>query len=354
MPKSTNPGKVEVIVAGYNVAVVGAGAVGEEMIRVLRQRNFPMESLRVMARSARKQVIDGIEVDVIPTTEEAFDGIDIAFFAGTEGEKGASQLYGWEAVRRGAVVIDNGDDWRMDPRVPLVVPEVNPEALDKHQGLIANPNCSTIQMVVALAPLHKKAKMKRVVVSTYQSVSGTGSAAIKELKQQIGATACDGCVEISEYPYQIHCNVIPQISKLRDDFPGYYGEEIKMVKEPRKIFDCPDLAVSATCVRVPVMRAHSESVNVQFEEPITADEARELLSTFPGVEVVDDPANGEYPMPLFAEGKDAVYVGRIRQDSCWPNTLDMWVVSDNIRKGAALNAVQIAECMIERGLIKQK
>jgi aspartate-semialdehyde dehydrogenase len=342
------------LMSGYRVAVVGAGVVGEEMVKVLRQRSFPVADIVIMARSARKQTIDGQEYNVIPTTEEAFDGIDIAFFAGTEGEKGASQLFGWEAVRRGAVVIDNGDDFRMDPRVPLVVPEVNPEALDKHQGLVSNPNCSTIQMVAALAPLHRKAVMKRVIVSTYQSVSGTGGAAIRELKQQINAEVgcCD--VEIREYPYQIHCNVIPQISKLKDEFPGYFGEEIKMIKETRKIFGTPDLAVSATCVRVPVLRAHSESVNVQFEKPISADEARKLLEAEPGIEVMDDPANSQYPMPIFADGKDAVFVGRIREDSCWPNTLDMWVVSDNIRKGAALNAVQIAECMIERGLIPKK
>jgi len=338
----------------YNVAVVGAGAVGEEMLKVLRQREFPIAELRVMARSARRQVLDGREFDVIPTTGDAFDGIDIAFFAGTEGEKGASQLYGWEAVRRGAVVIDNGDDFRMDPRVPLVVPEVNSEALDNHQGIIANPNCSTIQMVVALAPLHKKAVMKRVVVSTYQSVSGSGSAAIRELQQQLNACV-SGCeMEVKEYPYQIQGNLIPQISKLKDEFPGYYGEEIKMIEETRKIFGMPGLAVSATCVRVPVIRSHSEAVNVQFEHPITADEARALLAATPGIEVIDDPENGKYPMPLFAEGTDPVYVGRIRQDPCCPNTIDMWVVADNIRKGAALNAVQIAECMIERGLIKRK
>lgn len=340
--------------SGYNVAVVGAGAVGEEMIRVLRQRDFPAASLTVMARSARRQVLDGREFDIIPTTEDAFDGIDIAFFAGTEGEKGASCLFGWEAVKRGAVVIDNGDDFRMDPRVPLVVPEVNPDALDKHQGIVANPNCSTIQMVVALAPLHQKAWMKRVVVSTYQSVSGSGNAAIQELQQQIKAHAAGAPAEVKEYPHQIHCNVIPHISKLKDEFPGYYGEEIKMIKETRKIFDYPELAVSATCVRVPVIRGHSETINVQFEEPITVEEARELLSAFPGVEVIDDPESGKYPMPLDAEGKDAVFVGRIRQDACCPNTIDMWVVADNIRKGAALNAVQIAECMIQRGLIKKK
>jgi aspartate-semialdehyde dehydrogenase len=341
-------------VAGYNVAVVGAGAVGEEMVKVLRQRCFPIAELRVMARTARRQTLDGREFDIIPTTEDAFDGIDIAFFAGTEGERGASQLYGWEAVRRGAIVVDNGDDYRMDPRVPLVVPEVNPHHLDKHQGLVSNPNCSTIQMVVALAPLHRKARMKRVVVTTYQSVSGSGSAAIRELQQQIKADVTGEPMQIKEYPYQIHCNVIPHISRLRDEFPGYYGEEIKMIKETRKMFDYPDLAVSATCARVPVIRAHSEAINVEFENPITADEARELLAGAPGIEVIDDPGNAKYPMPLFADGKDETYVGRIRQDPCWPNTIDMWVVSDNIRKGAALNAVQIAECMIERGLIKRK
>jgi len=304
-----------------------------------------------MARSARKQVLDGREYDIVATTPEAFDGIDIAFFAGTEGEKGASQLFGWEAVNRGAVVVDNGDDYRMDPRVPLVVPEVNPEALDKHQGLVANPNCSTIQMVVALAPLHRLATMKRVVVSTYQSVSGSGSAAIRELEQQINADVNGGEMEIKEYPYQIHRNLIPHISKLRDEFPGYYGEEIKMIKETRKIFDHPDLAVSATCVRVPVTKGHAEAVNVQFEKSITAEDARKALANAPGIEVIDDPGNAKYPMPLFADGKDPVYIGRIRLDSCCPNTIDMWVVSDNIRKGAALNAVQIAECMMERGLI---
>jgi len=338
---------------GYRVAVVGAGAVGEEMVKVLRQRKFPMSELKVLARSARKQVIDGEEFDVQPTTAEAFDGIDIAFFAGTEGEKGASQLFGWEAVRRGAFVVDNGDDYRMDPRVPLVVPEVNADALKNHQGFCSNPNCSTIQMVMALAPLHRIATMKRVVVSTYQSVSGSGSGAIKELQQQILAAANGGELQIKEYPYQILCNVIPQISKLRDEFPGYYGEEIKMIKETRKIFGLPNLGVSATCVRVPVVRGHSEAVNVEFERPITADQAREALAKAPGIKVIDDPENSQYPMPLFADGRDETFVGRIREDPSQPNTIDMWVVSDNIRKGAALNAVQIAETAIELGLLKR-
>ncbi|MFQ3548177.1 MAG: aspartate-semialdehyde dehydrogenase [Armatimonadota bacterium] len=336
----------------YRVAVVGAGAVGEEMVRVLAQRNFPMESLVILARSSRKQEIDGVEYDVKETTPEAFDDIDIAFFAGTEGVKGASQLYGWEAVARGVFVIDNGDDYRMDDRVPLVVPEVNGDAIANHQGFISNPNCSTIQMVHALAPLHKKAGLKRIVVSTYQSVSGTGSGAIKELEQQLKAYVSGEDMHIENYPYQILLNLIPQISSLKNEFEGYYGEEIKMIKETRKIFGIPNLSVSATCVRVPVFRAHSEAINAEFENPITADEAREALANWPGIEVIDDPANSKYPMPLMAEGKDPTYVGRIRQDSCNKNTLDLWVVADNIRKGAALNAVQIAEEAIAKGYIK--
>lgn len=341
-------------VSKFRVAVVGAGAVGEEMVRVLRQRDFPTSELVILARSSRTQEIDGVAYQVKETTAEAFDDIDIAFFAGTEGVKGASQVFGWEAVARGVFVVDNGDDYRMDDRVPLVVPEVNGDALANHQGFVSNPNCSTIQMVHALAPLHKLAGLKRVVVSTYQSVSGTGSAAIKELEQQIQDYVAGNDIKIDQYPYQILLNLIPQISSLKSEYEGYYGEEIKMIKETRKIFGLPELAVSATCVRVPVFRAHSETVNVEFDRPISPDRAREALAAWPGIEVVDDPANGKYPMPLFAEGKDPTYVGRIRQDSCNPNTLDMWVVADNIRKGAALNAVQIAEMAIERGYISGK
>ena len=338
----------------FRVAVVGAGAVGEEMVRVLKQRAFPASELTILARSARSQEIDGAAYDVRQTTPEAFDGLDIAFFAGTEGVKGASQVFGLEAVARGVFVVDNGDDFRMDDRVPLVVPEVNGDALANHQGLVANPNCSTIQMVHALAPLHKLAGLKRVVVSTYQSVSGTGSAAIKELEAQLRDYVAGNEVKHEQYPYQILLNLIPQISSLKNDYEGYYGEEIKMIEETRKIFGLPNLAVSATCVRVPVFRAHSETVNVEFDKPVSADQARAALAAWPGIKVIDDPANGKYPMPLFAEGKDPTYVGRIRQDTCNPNTLDMWVVADNIRKGAALNAVQIAELAIERGYIKGK
>jgi aspartate-semialdehyde dehydrogenase len=330
----------------YNVAVVGIGMVGGEMVKVLRQRNFPINELRILATRERVENIAGEDLKVYKTTPKGFEGIDIALFAGTEGAKGASQQFGWEAVKKGAVVIDNGDDFRMDNRVPLIVPEVNPEHLKKHIGFIANPNCSTIQMVAALAPLHRVARMKRIVVSSYQSVSGTGRSAVIELEEQIKSYIEKKPINSKIYPHQIALNIFPHISGLKDEFPGYYGEEIKMIKETRKIFDLPNLAVSATCVRVPVFKGHGESVNVQFEEKITADEARKILSNAPGVKVVDDPANSVYPMPIDADGKDEVFVGRIREDSCSTNTLDLWIVADNIRKGAALNAVQIAESLI--------
>ena len=337
---------------GYEVVVVGAGLVGEEMVKVLKKRAFPASSITVLARSERKQVIDGQEYQVLPTAAEAFEGKHIAFFAGTEGEKGASQLFGWQAVERGCFVVDNGDDFRMDDRVPLVVPEANADAISAHNGFVSNPNCSTIQMVAALAPLNRRSPMRRVVVSTYQSVSGSGGAGIRELDAQLHEIAEGRPPTIQNYPYQILGNLIPQISGLKDEFPGYYGEEIKMIKETRKIFGMPGLAVSATCVRVPVRRGHSETVNVEFESPISPEEARALLAAQPGIVVVDDPADGKYPMPLDAEGADETFVGRIRQDPGNPNALDMWVVADNIRKGAATNAVQIAEIAVQRGWLR--
>ena len=337
----------------YTVAVVGIGMVGSEMVKVLRQRNFPASKIKILATRARREMIAGEEFDVEPASVEAFTGVDFAFFAGTEGARGASQQYGWPAVERGCIVIDNGDDFRMDDRVPLVVPEVNPDALKKHRGFISNPNCSTIQMVVALAPLHRKARMKRVVVCTYQAVSGTGRAGVVELEQQVKDWAAGKEMKHEVYSHRIAFNVIPQVSSLKDIFPGYYAEEIKMIREPRKIFGVPDLAVSATCVRVPVLNAHSECINVQFEKKITADEARELLSKAPGVKVVDDPANSVYPLAIDASGKDEVFVGRIREDSSAENCIDLWCVSDNIRKGAATNAIQIAEKMIEMGLVRK-
>jgi aspartate-semialdehyde dehydrogenase len=337
----------------YAVAVVGIGMVGGEMLKVLRQRNFPAREIRVLATRARKEVIHGCEYDVVPAGIDQFAGVDFAFFAGTEGAKGASQQYGWAAVERGCIVIDNGDDFRMDDRVPLVVPEVNPEHLRRHRGFVANPNCSTIQMVVALGPLHRKAKIKRVVVSTYQAVSGTGRSAVAELEQQVKDYAAGTGIKHDVYPHQIAFNCMPQVSSLKDVFPGYYGEEIKMIREPRKMFDDPEMAITATCVRVPVIKSHSEAINVQFEERMTAEEAREILSNAPGVQVVDDPANSVYPLALDAADKDPVFVGRVRQDASAENCIDFWCVSDNIRKGAALNAVQIAEKMIELGLVKR-
>ena len=335
----------------YSVAVVGIGAVGTEMLKVLHERNFPASHIQVLARSERDEEIAGRTYHVLPACPEAFEGVDVALFAGTEGSKGASQQYGWLAVEKGAVAIDNGDDFRMDPRVPLVIPEVNPDHLRGHKGFVANPNCSTIQMVAAVAPLHRAAKITRIVASSYQAVSGTGREAIAELQAQVDAIH-DGAEPVAEvYPHQIAFNCLPHIGSLKDEMPGYTSEELKMRCETRKILGDDSIQVSATCVRVPVFNGHSEAVNVQFERKLTADEAREILGQAHGIEVMDDMASARYPTPLHASGRDAVFVGRIREDTSAPNCLDLWVVSDNIRKGAALNAVQIAEKLIEMELI---
>jgi aspartate-semialdehyde dehydrogenase len=335
----------------FRVGVVGAGVVGERLVEVLEQREFPVSDLRIMATSTRKQEFAGRERQVIEADDDAFDGLDIALFAGTEGESGASRLFGWKAVEKGAFVVDNGGDFRMDDRVPLVVPEVNADHLRGHQGFIANPNCSTIQMVVALAPLHRAAGLKRIVVSTYQAVSGTGRSGIRALAGQRQAAVQGGNADSAPYAHPIYDNCIPEIGSLKDEVPGYFSEEIKMMAETRKILGCPDLAVSATCVRVPVMNGHSEAINAEFEEPISPEQARELLAAAEGVVVVDDPAGSQYPLAADASGRDAVYVGRIRKDPSRPNALDLWCVADNIRKGAALNAVQIAEKAVEMGLV---
>jgi aspartate-semialdehyde dehydrogenase len=337
--------------AKFKVALVGIGLVGTEIVRLLRERSFPFSEIRVVATRERAEDIDGQSYEVVKASPDVFDGIDVAFFAGTEGARGASREWGWVAAEKGAVVIDNGDDFRMDPRVPLVVPEVNPEALRGHQGFVANPNCSTIQMVVALAPLHRVAGIKRVIVSTYQAVSGTGKSAVEELMSQVAITLRGEAVEPNVYPHPIAFNCFPHISGLKDEYPGYYGEEIKMIKETRKILGEPNLPVSATCVRVPVFNGHSETVNVQFERPISAAEARDVLAKAPGIVVLDDPAKAEYPTPRMVSGRDEVFIGRIRQDTSAENAIDMWVVADNIRKGAATNAIQIAEKMIEMGLL---
>ncbi len=330
----------------YRVGVVGIGAVGSEMIKVLVQRNFPAEEIRIIARSERDEEIDGKTYHVVPASHAAFDGLDFAFFVGTEGSKGASQQWGWNAAERGVIVIDNGDDFRMDSRVPLVIPEINPQALKDHGNFISNPNCSTIIALMALAPLHKVNPIKRFIANTYQAVSGTGRNAIMELEQQVRQFAAGQDLQHSVYPSQIAFNVIPRIGGPKKDMPGHTSEEIKMRNETRKILENHDIQICSTCVRVPVMNGHSEALNIEFERPMSPEAARSILSKAPGVEVVDDLENDKYPMPIMASGRDNVLVGRIRTDESAPNGLAMFVAGDNIRKGAALNAVQIAEALI--------
>ncbi len=326
----------------YNVCIVGAGAVGKEMIRLLRKRNFPAQSIVILARSAREEMIDGESYPVKETTAEAFDGMDFAFFAGTEGAKGASQTWGWIAAEKGCVVIDNGDDFRMDDRVPLVIPEINPEALKDHNGLIANPNCSTIIALMALGPLHKAFGIKHVVASTYQSVSGSGAGAIRELEEQVKAWANGEEMKAEVYP--IAFNVLAQIGGAQD---GHPSEELKMANETHKILADDSIRVSCTCVRVPVFNSHSEALHVSFEKPVTPEAARAVLAQADGVELADDIDNAVYPMPMNANGKEEVLVGRIRKDQGFDNGLSLFVAGDNLWKGAALNAIQIAEKLIE-------
>lgn len=330
----------------YNVAVVGAtGAVGEEMRLVLEERKFPLEKLSLFAssRSAGKEYKYKEEKVVVrELKDDSFNGIDIALFSG--GDE-VSKHFAPLAVQQGTIVIDNGKYFRMDPQVPLVVPEVNPDDLKWHKGLIANPNCSTIQMVVALKPIYDEVGIERVVVATYQSVSGTGKEAIEELKNQAASIAKGKEFEIKAYPYQIAYNAIPHIGSFKEN--GYTSEEMKMLKETRKILGDDNIRVAATTVRVPVYRAHSEVVHIETKKKISVRRTREILSAFPGIKLIDNPEKLEYPLPLFAEGKDEVFVGRIREDISTENGLVMWIVSDNLRKGAALNAVQIAELLIE-------
>jgi aspartate-semialdehyde dehydrogenase len=334
----------------YNVAVVGVGAVGIEMLRVLKQRDFPIGDLRVFARSARTIEVDGSQYAVEAISADGFNNIDIALFAGTEGEKGAAVTYASEAVKRGAVVIDNGADFRMDPKVPLVVPEVNGKDVKKNKGIIANPNCSTIQMVVALWPIYKKAGLKRVVVTTLQASSGAGKAAVDQLNEETSIIAKGGFGSVQanaankSMPQQLAYNVFPHIGSFVED--DYTNEEWKLVRESHKIMHDDKIKISATTVRVPVRTGHSEAVYIETAKTITAQKARDILSKAPGVIVIDEPKNNLYPMPKDSEGRDETFVGRIRRDPFVKNGLWLWVVADNLRKGAATNAVQIAECLI--------
>ena len=330
-----------------SVAVVGAtGMVGREMSKILEERDFPVKKIRLLAsiRSKGKRLpFKGEEHEVEVLDHDSFKGVDLALFSAGGS---ISREFAPSAVRAGAVVVDNSNAFRMEPDVPLVVPEVNPEAAYQHQGIIANPNCSTIQMVVVLKPLHDAFKVKRLVVATYQSVSGTGKNAVAELERQVEELR-QGKEPVAEvYPHQIAYNALPHIDVFLDD--GYTREEVKLVNETRKILGEPDLPVTTTNVRVPVFIGHSEAINVEFERPVDPDGARELLRSAPGVEVLDDPRENIYPLAVDAEGKDPSYVGRIRQDFSVPHGLNLWVVSDNLRKGAALNTVQIAELLLER------
>jgi aspartate-semialdehyde dehydrogenase len=331
----------------YNIAVAGAtGMVGKEILSILKERKFPVGELKLLAseRSAGEKVeFDGGKYVVRLLSEETFEGVDIALFS-----PGASvsAKYAPIAAKAGAVVIDNTSHFRMDPEVPLVVPEVNPDAVGDYinKNIIANPNCSTIQMVVALKPIHDMFKIKRVVVSTYQSVSGSGREAMDELSGQVQQIFSLKGVEMKVYPHQIAFNCLPHIDSFLEN--GYTKEEMKMVDETKKILDDDSIKITATTVRVPVFVSHSESVNIETVKPIDPDEVRELLASTTGIKVIDNPEKNEYPLALDAAETDEVYVGRIRRDDTVDNGINMWVVADNLRKGAALNAVQIAEILI--------
>ncbi len=340
----------------YNVAILGAtGAVGQEFLNLIEERNFPFAELKMLAskRSAGKKIqFMGKEYTVEEATEDSFKGVDIALFAGGA----ASKTFAPAAVKAGAVVIDNSSAFRMDPEVPLVVPEVNPEAIANHKGIIANPNCSTIIMVMALKPLYNVSKIKRVVVSTYQAVSGGGKEAMAELEEQVKAINEGRPVVANILPgaslakhYQIAFNLIPQIDVFKDNL--YTKEEMKMIDETKKIMNDDSMRITATTIRVPVYRSHAESVNVEFEDEISVEKAREVLAAFPGVTLTDNPDEQIYPMPLETSGKNDVEVGRIRKDYSTDNALNFWVCGDQIRKGAALNALQIAEYMIKNEMV---
>lgn len=332
---------------GCNVAIAGVtGAVGQEFLSIIEERDFPFDSIKMLAssRSAGKTIqFKGKEYVVEQMTDKSFERVDIALFsAGAE----RSRTFAPAAVKAGAVVVDNSSAFRMVPGVPLVIPEINPQMIKEHKGIIANPNCSTIIGIVPVWPLHRANPVKRMVVSTYQAASGAGQAAMLELEQQAREILAGKKPTIKVLPFQLAFNVFSHNSSL--DSTGYNQEEVKMVNETRKIFDCPDIAVTATCIRVGVLRAHSESINLEFTDPIIPEEVRDLLKDAPGVSLMDDREHNRFPMPIDATGKDDVLVGRIRQDFSIPENrgINIWVAGDQLRKGAALNAIQIAEKLL--------
>ena len=339
-----------VMAKSYNVAVVGAtGAVGQTTLKILEQRGFPVASLRAFAsaRSVGKKVrFKGEEIGIEVVGPDAFKGIDIALFsAGSE----QSREYAPQAVKAGAVVVDKSSAFRMDPQVPLVVPEINAAALAGHHGIVACPNCTSIVTVMPLKPLHDAGKLRRVIATSYQAVSGAGVGGIEDLRQEVQAWARGEPIKPSYFQHQIAFNVIPRIDSFGED--GYTGEETKLINEVRKILDAPELAISPTTVRVPVFTAHSVAVNAETETRVSVEQARKAFDGFPGLKVWDDPSQDRYPMPVDVEGKDDCYVGRIREDFSHASALNFWVVGDQLRKGAALNGIQIAEELIARGLI---
>jgi aspartate-semialdehyde dehydrogenase len=332
---------------GCNLAIAGVtGAVGQEFLQILEERDFPFDSLKMLAstRSKGKKIeFKGKQYIVEELTKNSFAGIDIALFSAGASR---SREFGPAAVDAGAVVVDNSSAFRMDPDVPLVIPEINPQAIVENNGIIANPNCSTIIGIVPVWPLHKANPVKRMVVSTYQAASGAGQSAMLELEKQSQEILDGKKPTCNVFPYQIAFNVFSHNSSLKTN--GYNEEEMKMVNETRKIFDCPEIMITCTCIRIPVFRAHCESINLEFSEAMTPEQVRELLSTAPGVSVLDDREHNRFPMPIDASGKDDIYVGRIRQDESIPENrgINLWVAGDQLRKGAALNAVQIAEKLL--------
>jgi aspartate-semialdehyde dehydrogenase len=335
-----------------NVAILGAtGAVGTELLELLESRQFPVASLKLLAspRSAGTTLpFKGENLPVEAVSAESFQGIDLVLASA-----GGSTSKAWAKaiVEAGAVMVDNSSAFRMDSQVPLVVPEINPEAAAGHQGIIANPNCTTILMGMAIYPLHRVRPIKRLVVSTYQSASGAGARAMEELKTQAKAILENESPTASAFPYPLAFNLFPHNSPLNEQ--GYCEEEVKMIKETRKIFNEPQLQITATCVRVPVLRAHSEAVNLEFDAPFSPQQAKEILASAPGVKLVEDWQANYFPMPIDATGKDEVLVGRIRQDLSHPCGLELWLCGDQIRKGAALNAVQIAELLVKENHLKR-